>query len=322
MSRLIFMYAAMFAVFTTSCRKDKLEWKQVERIETGTPNRLNRILFIDNNKGFVAGGDRFLEANILATQNGGSSWALNSYPEAGKGLYGIAQSSSGRILAIGFDGKILFSDDKGANWQFVQLSPWLSYKDVFLKADNTGIVIGGNSFNSGFIVHINSAGHSTGYDSMSVELNKLVMTDEHSGYISGYGVVLKTTDGGHNWAILDVKNDNFTGIHILNKTEIWVCGIAGSIYHSTNGGQNWDKLRNGNSLANKRYALKDIYFSDSQKGWAVGEEGLVIYTEDGGNNWKEYESFTTDALHDICPTPDGHLMVAGDNGCLYKLSMK
>lgn len=319
MTRRLVIYIAVLSILAPSCKKNKLEWKQVEKIETNTANRLNRILFIDNNRGFVAGGDRFLEADILATVNGGADWTLNNYPKAGKGLYGIARSSSGRILAVGFDGKILFSDDDGANWQFVQLSPWLSYKDVFLKADNSGIVIGGNSFNSGFIVHINEAGQSTDYDSMSVELNKLAMVDDNTGYISGYGMVMKTTDGGHNWSILDVKNDNFTGIHVLNSTEIWICGIAGSIYHSTDGGQNWDRLRNGNSLANKRYALKDIWFSDSRNGWAVGEEGLVIYTGDGGKNWKVYQSFTKDALHDISPTPDGHLMVAGDNGSLYKL---
>lgn len=313
------IFIAFLAVLSSSCKKDRLEWKRVQKIETGTANRLNRVLFINNNKGFAAGGDRFLEANILATENGGDSWTLRNYPEAGKGLYGITQSPSGRILAVGFDGKILYSDDGGANWQFVQLSPWLSYKDVFLKADNSGIVIGGNSFNSGFIVRINETGANTKFDSMSVELNKISMVDEQTGYIAGYGMVMKTVDGGYTWSILNIKNDNFTGIHTLNGSEIWVCGIAGSIYRSTNGGTSWEKLRNGNSLANKRYALKDIWFADSRNGWAVGEEGLVIYTSDGGNNWKEYENFTKDALHDICPTPDGHLMVAGDNGCLYKL---
>src|SRR5690606_24132093 len=128
------IFIAFLAVLCSSCKKDRLEWKQVQKIETGTANRRNRVLFINNNKGFAAGGDRFLEANILATENGGDSWTLRNYPEAGKGLYGITQSPSGRILAVGFDGKILYSDDGGANWQFVQLSPWLSYKDVFLKA--------------------------------------------------------------------------------------------------------------------------------------------------------------------------------------------
>lgn len=303
------------------CKKGGLEWKQVQKIETYTKNRLNKILFVGNT-GFIAGGSRFLEANIMTTQDGGNNWVLNSYPESGKGMYGIAAAPSGRVMSIGFDGKILYSDDKGNTWHFVQLSPWYSYKEIAFKSDNTGLIIGGNSFNSGIIIRIDKDGNSLGYDSLGIELNKIEMADDNTGYISCYGAVMKTTDGGKTWGYLGVKNDNFTGIHIHNQSEIWVCGIAGSIFHSKDAGANWEKYRNGNSLANGNYTLKDIYFVDGQNGWAVGEKGLVIQTTDGGKNWKEYKSFTKDALFDICPTPDGNLMVAGENGCLYKLYIK
>src|SRR5690606_17161630 len=145
------------------------------------------------------------------------------------------------------------------------------------------------------------------------------MVDDMTGYISCYGAVKKSTDGGKTWGFLDVKNDNFTGLSIVNKTDIWVCGIAGSIYHSADGGATWHKQRNGNAIAKKNYALKDILFTDTRNGWAVGEKGMVIYTTDGGSTWKEYENFTDDALHDIARTPNGQLMVAGDNGALYRL---
>lgn len=302
-----------------SCKKGTIEWKEVQKIETYTKNKLNEIHFTDNSYGYIAGGSRFLEANILSTTDGGNNWTTGSYPEAGKGMYGIGTAPSGRVMTIGFDGKLLYSDDKGATWNFVQLTPWFTYKDVAFKSDNTGIVIGGNSFNSGMIVMIDANGQNTGEDSMGIELNKIVMTDDMTGYITGYGVVMKTTDGGKNWDILNIKNDNFTGIHIHNQNEIWVCGIAGSIHHSADGGANWEQYRNGNSVSNGNFTLKDIYFADSQNGWAVGEKGLVIKTTDGGRNWVRYKTFTKNALNDIHPTPDGNLMVAGDEGGLYKL---
>lgn len=318
MSRYLFIGLIIAAATIGGCKKAKLKWSQAEKIESYTDSRLNKILFSNSGKGFIAGGKRFEAANILTSNDNGSSWNLGNYPEAGKALYGIAQSSTGRLAVTGFDGKLLISDDDGDNWTLQQLSPWYSYKDLVLFSDNSGIVIGGNSFNSGIILRVDATGVVTNYDSMSIEFNKIVMTDEMTGYITGYGVVMKTTDGGNTWSYLDIRNDNFTGIHIIGN-EIWVCGIAGSIFHSTDSGNSWDKLRNGNSVTNGNFTLKDIYFADNMLGWAVGEKGLVIQTTDGGNSWTRYETFTKKALHDICPTPDGHLMVAGDDGTLYKL---
>lgn len=302
----------------SACKKNGQEWKEVQRIETYTKNRLNKILFINKQTGFVVGGSRFIEANILTTHDGGINWQLTSHPDAGKGIYGIAQAPSGRIMSIAFDGKILYTDDTGHKWNFIQVSPWYSYKEIAFKSDNSAIIIGGNSFNSGVLVRIDKDGVRQSYDSISIEMNKIVMADDYTGYIAGYGVVMKTTDGGATWNYLDVKNDNFTGIHLIGN-ELWVCGIAGSIFHSSDAGNTWEKYRNGNSLANGNYTLKDIYFKDPQNGWAVGEKGLVVQTTDGGKKWKEYKSFTKEALFDICPTPDGHLMVCGENGTLYKL---
>lgn len=304
-----------------ACKKETQEWKQVEKIETYTTNRLNKILFTNANNAFVVGGSRFLEANIVTTHDGGNNWILSSHPDAGKGIYGIAQAPSGRIMTIGFDGKILCSDDTGKTWRMIQVSPWYSYKEITFKSDNTAIIIGGNSFNSGILIMVDADGNRTFYDSSAVEYNQIKMVDDYTGYMTCYGGVKKTTDGGKTWIFLNIKNDNFTGIHIIGN-EIWVCGIAGSIFHSTDAGANWNKYRNGNSLTNGNYTLKDIYFIDNQNGWAVGEKGLVIQTTNGGKDWKVYKSFTKNALFDIAPTPDGNLMVAGENGALYKLYIK
>ena len=147
------------------------------------------------------------------------------------------------------------------------------------------------------------------------------MADDKLGYISGYGGLLRTIDGGNSWNFTEVKNDNFTSVFAVNSTDAWTCGYAGSIFRTTDGGNNWEKLRNGNNLLKKKYALLSIYFRDSLTGWACGENGLLIGTTDGGNNWKEYDSFTENALRDLALAPDGKLIVVGDNGSIYKISL-
>ncbi len=301
------------------CKKGKLNFNHVQQIETGTDGRINDIFFIDNQVGFAVGGKRFSEALIFKTTDGGDNWIKVSYPEAGKGLYGINQSSSGKIQAIGFDGKMLHTTDTGNNWQFKQLSPWYSYKDVYLKSDNSGIVIGGNSFNSGYIVHIDANGQNQSSDSFAIELNDIKMLDDQTGFITGYGVVLKTTNSWQTWNFLDIKNDNFTAIYALNNSDMWVCGKGGSIYRTTNGGSSWERQRNGNAITRAKYMLNDILFIDHQTGWAVGEDGVVLKTTDGGNKWEKYKDFTGSALFCIKRAPDGNLIVGGENGSLYKL---
>jgi photosystem II stability/assembly factor-like uncharacterized protein len=119
--------------------------------------------------------------------------------------------------------------------------------------------------------------------------------------------------------LLDIKNDNFTALYTLSENNVWTCGYNGSIYHTEDGGDNWQKMLNGNSITHKRYHLLEFVFKDNVNGWAAGEDGVVIYTNNGGKDWKEYEHFTSDALRCIYLLPDGNLMVCGDNGTLYKL---
>lgn len=302
-----------------SCKKGKLDSNNITKLQSGTTERLNDIVFIGN-KAIVVGGDRFHKATILTSVDGGNTWNLQDHPEAGKGMYGVTATASGKLVSVGYDGKMLTSEDSGSTWSFNQIDKWREYKGIYLKNDGTAIVIGGVSFNSGFIVQLDKDGRNTSFDSMAIELNDIVMVDDLIGYISGYGVVLKTTNGGNNWNFLDIKNDNFKALHVIGN-EIWTCGYGGSIFHSTDGGITWDKQRNGNNVAKASLNLVDIYFTDSNNGWAAGENGLLIQTTDGGNTWKKYKDFTENALRSITQGPDGYLYIAGDGGALYKVDI-
>jgi photosystem II stability/assembly factor-like uncharacterized protein len=302
-----------------SCKKDKLPASQIQKLDSHTTDRLNVVKFIDG-IGYIGGGQRFATTTMLTSNDGGNSWAVRNFPESGKAIYGIAAKYDQLgVFTIGFEGKILHSTDNGDNWQYIKLAQWEPYKDLAFIEPATCIAIGGVSFHNGRLTYLNDQYQAYRDDSLGYELNDIEMINNKTGYIAGFGVVLKTDDGAVNWHILDVKNDNFTALHANNANELWVCGYNGSIFRSTNGGQSWEKQRNGNSLANKKYHLLDIYFKDSNNGWAVGEDGLVIRTTNGGADWEAYEKVTGDALRSIAPTPDGNLILCGDNGALYRL---
>lgn len=302
----------------SACKKGKLEWQRVEKIESHTGDRLNEIIFTDGNEGYIVGGERFDRAAILKTTDGGNSWTLGNYPEAGKGIYGINKAANGNIYAVGYDGKTL-TNSNDSSWKFAQLIYWKECKDLDFFDANNGIIVAGVSFKYGYIFYVDENLAITRWDSLKYELNDVIVTNNTTAFVCGYGVVQKTTDMGNTWNILEPINDNFTAMYALNDQEIWMCGIAGSIYHTNDGGNKWEKLRNGNSLTLPKYKLLDILFIDNQVGWAVGEDGVVIRTTDGGKKWSKYKDFTSSTLRSITLSPDGSLMVVGDNGTIYKL---
>jgi photosystem II stability/assembly factor-like uncharacterized protein len=320
MKRASVIFILLFSL--CSCRKDLLHWQAVQKLETHTTtDRLNKILFINDSLGFVVGGQRFYNSTILTTKDGGQTWEYKNFSDAGKGLYGIAKSPSGMIYTIGFDGKLLRSTDGGDNWEFHQLW-YLPYKDIAFFDNTRGIGIGGVSFKFGCKTSIFFDGNYSVWDSLGYELNDIEMIDGKTGYLSGHGVVMKTNDSGHTWQMQNIKNDNFTAIHAYGQNEAWTCGYNGSIFHTTDGGNSWQKMRNGNDLKLPSYHLLDILFTDRMHGFAIGENGLFIFTDDGGHHWMEFDRFTNATLRCIVKMKDGQLLVCGDNGSLYKVSPK
>lgn len=313
-------YYLLAIILLASCKKDLVHFKNVQQVDSHTAtDRLNRVLFINDSVGIIAGGERFLNAAILITKDGGHTWKYNSFPKAGKGLYGIAQAPNGTIYTCGFDGNLLSSNDEGNTWQINQITYQL-FNDVVFTDATHGIAIGGNSYNYGYIYHIDNNGRTSSWDSLNFQLNRVKFANTNAGYICGYGALMRTMDGGRNWNYLNISGDDFTGLTFLkNGAETWTCGYNGSIYHSTDNGDSWERLRDGNDITLIHYHLLDIFFKDATNGWAVGENGVVIRTDDGGHHWEQYDQFTGNALRSIALCPDGDLIVAGDNGALYRL---
>ena len=319
MQRPLILVLLSSLVFISACKKDVLYFQNVQKINSYTDtDRLNKILFVDDKTGFVAGGERFYHSVILTTHDGGYTWQNTSYPVAGKGLYDIVISPTGCIDACGFDGKLLRSYDTGNTWLFTQMI-FTAFSGIAFTDASHAILVGGVSFNEGTIQYIDSSGRVLESDSLGYQINKIIMVSGQAGYMCGYGAVEKTIDGGQTWSFQKVEGDNFTAMDIHGE-EIWMCGYNGCVYHTSDGGNNWTRYRNGNDITLPRYRLLSILFTDEQNGWAVGEEGKIIHSDDGGMHWAEYKHFTTNTLRSIARCPNGDLLVAGDQGALYRIT--
>jgi len=73
----------------------------------------------------------------------------------------------------------------------------------------------------------------------------------------------------------------FKDVFFINENTGWVVGNAGSIYKSTDGGQNWKQQQ-----SNINSHLKAACFLDDQNGFVVGDTCKFLSTTDGGITWK------------------------------------
>lgn len=312
---LLFFILIVFA----GCKKDLLHWQQAAPLSSGTSHRLNDILFVNDSDGYICGGDRFAIGDLLITHDGGHTWTLHNFPEYDKEMIGLARSYSGTVYTIGYEGKLLFSRDGFATYTFKQMGEYKEMKALACRHDGHLIYIGGISFDVGYTAIRDSAGEGSGVDILKYELNKIRILPSGTGFLAGYGVMLKTTDEGNAWTIQNVHNDNFTGMDVHNEDTVYTCGTGGSIFSTCDGGANWQRLRNGDALSMPRYRLQDVLMLDAQHGYCVGDEGVVIYTDDAGQHWSELDRFTSENLYRIVKLPDGNLLTCGSGGVLYRL---
>jgi photosystem II stability/assembly factor-like uncharacterized protein len=104
------------------------------------------------------------------------------------------------------------------------------------------------------------------------------------------GAVLKTTDGGENWDVIDfpfATLTDLTSLHFVDTQTGWVVGENGKIFHTADGGNSWSQQVSGTTRD-----LASVHFIDENTGWAAGgwQDGssfLVLKTTNGGETWED-----------------------------------
>ena len=65
--------------------------------------------------------------------------------------------------------------------------------------------------------------------------------------------------------------------------QVWAGGAGGALFHSTDGGQHWNKV----ALHDERSTIVSIRFDDPQHGVVKTEAGSRWSTSDGGMRWSQ-----------------------------------
>ena len=76
-------------------------------------------------------------------------------------------------------------------------------------------------------------------------------------------------------------SESLTSIYFVNNDDGWIAGTHGTVFKTTNGGEEWQSLN-----TNYNGTITKIFFIDENNGWAFNTEGTFLITSDGGLNWE------------------------------------
>lgn len=134
-----------------------------------------------------------------------------------------------------------------------------------------------------------------------------------TGIAVGYnGTVLRTTDGGTTWNIIDagVTSDLYS-VNFLNNLTCFITGLPG-ILKSSDGGLTWIPVESG-------WTYFDTYFVNNSIGYACGKMGSIAKTTDGGATWKDSTTVNQDMIALFFNNPDtGFVVTVGWTDAIRK----
>ncbi|MCB0598578.1 MAG: hypothetical protein KDD28_31175, partial [Phaeodactylibacter sp.] len=251
------------------------------------------IHFINDSIGWAC-GERYVSGSYVGgfymkTTDGGDNWEMFTPP--GPYPYNIffVDEQNGCISANSLS-VTYWTDDGGEDW----------HESAFDIAPGQNGIIGG-----------------------------LFFINRDTGWISAWNIsTQKTTDGGRTWQAQSPSPDlNAREIHFVDENNGWVIGNSGSngrLYHTTDGGENWEL-----QLSMFR-DYDDVFFLTPHTGWVAAEDNSVCRSIDRGYTWDCYpvmgdellgvESvyFANDSLGWIGETLHRGVFVSTDGGQSWK----
>ena len=151
----------------------------------------------------------------------------------------------------------------------------------------------------------------------SNQLVSLYFIDQTTGWAVGeYGTILKTTDAGDTWRIIEIPQLNYLrDVYFPTESTGYIVGEDGLILKSIDSGETW--FPQSSRFTNN---LHQVLFEDELTGWIIGEKGLILHTDNGGDTWKQQMSHSRENLNSITIYNEEIIYIVGDNKTILKSS--
>ncbi len=176
-------------------------------------------------------------------------------------------------------------------------------------------MVGGVAFKSGVIMTIGADYSTVAIDTFDNEIDAVCFSDENTVHVAGYGIILRSTDGGLTWTESETSGDWFRSMHFPTANIGYIAGYTGTILKTTDNGQSWQEIRK--ARATKDVPFRAIHFVDAEKGYIVGDDGTLWRTIDGGDNWQTVKGLPNVDFYDI-HVIDNTGYIVGTDGRMFR----
>jgi photosystem II stability/assembly factor-like uncharacterized protein len=214
--------------------------------------------------------------------------------------FGIQFVNKDTGWACGDLGALIKTTNGGADWTVSQTNtttPILKVKSfngqTVIASGYDGLILRSVDYGETFTQIISGVGN--GFDLWGLEI-----VNDTLGWACGATTLLKTTDAGESWQIVNIPGytGNLWWIDFLNVQYGFVAA-DGKVLKTTDGGINWEIIQAGDSVP-----LYCIDVIDSLHIAAAGYGGTNysaknLYSSDGGNNWIVGDTLTTESVNCI-----------------------
>lgn len=266
-------------------------WSKIYPSEGETGLNLQKIEFVNENKGFAVG----YNGTFLKTEDGGNSW-VSLTPAADIYVYNnlnFFDENQGVFMAVTNPGILLVytTSDGGETWTESENSPNVAIVDIDYGDASTMYAVGYN----GTVSKSENAGNIWNLISQPGWAINVGVTfqDENNGFYAGEeGDLHFTSDGGENWTeSLFTGWHHFTGL-AYKGIQAFATGTDEDVYLSYDNGVNWENIYNGTGQSH----LYEVAFFDNGYGLICGSQGkmlkfspifasdLIVSTIDGTDN--------------------------------------
>lgn len=325
---LFFLASSIFSTGTYA----QGEWHYLPNTPIVPNNRYEDVYFISDTEGWAAG----LNGHIIHTTDGGNSWNVNIDTFSFRKLLFLSSQLgfAGTINTLGYDSgaSLLKTIDGGQTW--MNLTPLLpdtpEYTAVcgMSHVGMNNIYAVGAWYQPGHFFMSHDTGNTWIYENMDSLASGLVecrFLDSLTGFISGmapdtgFGVILKTIDGGNTWRTVFKSHrstelvwkmqfvDSLLGYASIENVS---GGDSSFIAKTTDGGETWKEK----FVSTFNVNMEGIGFADSLHGWLGGWSYGSYATTDGGETWS-YQNFAENLnrIFYISPT-----LLYGAGSSIYK----
>lgn len=189
------------------------------------------------------------------------------------------------------------------------------------------------------------------------DLNSIVMNGSIGWAVGAMGTVMKTTNEGFDWELIDLgTSENFNSIYLEEITgHGWIVGNNGVVFYTDDAGDTWVKQRSGTTeilysvtaiegacpwICGNDVILKShdygenwewvpsifhshffsIDLKDCNEAWISGQQGMIISTSDEGATWTSHPSTSTNNLFCIDIVANGDYRACGYTGNIVRSS--